>query len=126
MTKKLKYLSRTLLSGPYLALCRDEASFIKECKRLNIKNIPPWVSELAHATTHFFYHSDDGQCIIVCISEDKKRTKTAIYALLVHEAVHVVRARFRHMNEDKPGEEIEAYCIQNIAQTLMEAYDDRK
>jgi hypothetical protein len=48
-----------------------------------------------------------------------------VATLLVHEAVHVVQEYFRYIGEDNPGSEIEAYAIQNVSASLMNAYRDR-
>ena len=124
-SSRLKYLDRTLLIGPYMALCTDEETFKRECKRLGIatEQVPTWLTPSAHATTHHFINTDTGHCHIVCIKKDLKRTRPQIYALLTHEAYHVWCGAMEYLGEKNPGEEIVAYGIQNISQSLMEAYE---
>jgi hypothetical protein len=45
-----------------------------------------------------------------------------VYALLVHEAVHIWQDVKHRIGEDNPSSEFEAYAIQNISQELMLAY----
>jgi hypothetical protein len=52
-------------------------------------------------------------------------TGIGLAALLVHEAVHIWQRCCDCIGETNPGDEQEAYAIQNIAQTLMEAYAEK-
>jgi hypothetical protein len=45
-----------------------------------------------------------------------------IYAVLVHEAVHVWQHFREHIGETKAGDEQEAYCIETISYNLMQSY----
>jgi hypothetical protein len=62
---------------------------------------------------------------IVCIPVTPQTDGIDVATLLVHEAVHVVQEYFRYIGEDNPGNEIEAYAIQNVSASLMRAYRDR-
>lgn len=48
-----------------------------------------------------------------------------LYALLVHEAVHVYQDMLTVMREDNPGIEFEAYSIQHISFNLFKEYQKR-
>jgi hypothetical protein len=61
-------------------------------------------------------------CVIVTLRIDPKTPKHKVLALLVHEAVHIWQETKRHYTETNPGDEIEAYCIQGITESLFEAY----
>lgn len=125
---KASWCDRTLLQAQYIGLCTTEAQFNGELRRLDVDRCrwPRWVLDGAHATTHYFTNSKRGRIAIVCIDVDRKRTIEQVHALLVHEAVHIWRSELEHINEEKPGHEIEAYAIQNIAQGLMTAHGKRK
>lgn len=108
-----------------MALCTDEQAFKKECNRLGIVKelIPMWIGRGANATTHHFSNDKEGEFFTVCVRVDKQRTKAQTYSLLAHEAVHILEGWFEIIGEKHPGEEIRAYGIQNITQSLIEAYD---
>ncbi len=75
------------------------------------------------ATTHFFEKGDGGLCAIVCIRpRTKDRSMIQLYALLVHEAVHIWQHILKEVGEHSPSSEFEAYAIQTLSQRLMEAY----
>ena len=127
--RSIKHLDRTLILGPYSSLCVEEKAFIKECKRIGIEAslIPPWIGAGGHATTHHFANVKiKGDYFIVCIRPNKEHTREQCYSLLAHEAVHVFEGWMKEIGEAHPGEEIKAYGIQNITQSLLEAYRDMK
>lgn len=64
-------------------------------------------------------------CIVALASEHEKRDRIQIYALLVHEAVHVWQKYRAGIGEHTPGKEQEAYAVQAISQNLMYEYERR-
>ena len=125
----MKWLNRSLMDSPYsYALCTSEKEFRKELKRLKIPNAnqePFLTSARVNATTHFFESSDThDQCCIVCLGPTEGIAKIQVYALLVHEAVHIWQAVRDSLGERYPGHEQEAYAVQRIAQSLMYAYKE--
>lgn len=121
----MKYLNRALITGPYYALCLDEKIFKSETKRLGIESPPEFCRSGADASTHYLEHPKHGLVCLVCFRKDRKHTKIQQYALLVHEAVHIWRAWRESVGEKDPSSEFEAYAIQAISQSLMEAFDRR-
>lgn len=118
----MKYLSRSLLTLPlYLGLCRDEAAFQKEMKRLKVprESWPPFIPDGKDACAHFFERGSDVN-VVICLAR-RKRPKAQLHALLVHEAVHVWQEVRRILGEKEPSSEFEAYAVQSISQTLFEA-----
>lgn len=122
----MKWLDRSLLVSPYhYALCTKEKDFQKELKRLKIpkSDWPEFISsDHANANVHYFEHS---KCCIVCLGSTKGFTKIQVYALLVHEAVHIWQAIRDDIGERCPASEQEAYAIQSISQQLFGAYNER-
>lgn len=121
----MKWLDRTLWSCTHhIGLCVDQKSFERELKRMKVPrdSWPPYVPEGANACTHFFTASDGDRAAIVCIDPQEGKTGIQTAALLVHEAVHIWQEHLEDTGEEEPGAESEAYAIQRISQTLMEAY----
>lgn len=118
---RVKWLDRTLLSGPYLALCLDERSYLAECRRIGVAQPDPWVTPGSDATTHSYQRVRDGATLCVVCVKSPGRSRNVRATLLVHEAVHV----WQHAQKDAllDGDETEAYAVQNIALSLMEEYD---
>ena len=118
------FLDRAFFKGNYLALCTREELFTKF---LNYIDYPKedrldWVSEGANATTHTI-DLNGNIFSIVCIKPPPEHISgIEIAALLVHEAVHIWQNMMEHINERNPSKEFEAYSIQTISSTLMNAY----
>jgi hypothetical protein len=119
-----RWLERDLLRGPYLALCLSDEAYRAALADLGAPVDGPWISnEQSHATAHTLTHPTSGQlCSIICLNADGDRTGIEIAGLLTHEAVHVWQRFRRWIGEVDPGDETEAYAIQNISQVLWESY----
>lgn len=124
MVHLMTWLDRTLIRGDFLCLCTTEAEFLKELKRTKSPAPwPKWIEDDAFATTHYIMTGKGNRATIVCMT-DKKMDGIPAASLLVHEAVHVVQEYFRHIGEDQPSIEMQAYAIQEVAAQLMFAYSD--
>ena len=123
------WLDRALLITPiYFGLCKSEKDFNKELKRLGIarKEWPRFISDNSNATIHFFDNKSNAKrCCIVCVKSEKGISKIQLYALLVHEAVHIWQAIRENIGERYPASEQEAYAIQAISQQLFTAYNEK-
>lgn len=127
---KLEWLDRALLVSPICyALCLSEKEFHAELKQMKLP-VDTWPSfnktSHANATTTFFSGTKHHQpCAIVTVSPPSKRVvdTKVVHAMLAHEAVHIWREIAKHIGEDFPAAEQEAYAIQRIAQSLMFSYD---
>lgn len=113
MPDKVVYLE----TGPWpvrVGYCKSEEAWLRECRRLKIKNPPPWVSPTADATCHH-YDDNDGQPIsIICCPRHKGRSVVDLAGLIAHEAVHVTQDLWNFIGEKKPGAEAEAYFTQSV------------
>lgn len=121
------WCSRQIMESPiYYGICTNEKMFRKQCRSIGIpvKDIPDYMAnERADATVHFMEARKGRAAAIVCVSPNNKYTKLELYALLVHEATHIWQRIRRHICEDSPSDEFEAYSIQRISLELMSNYE---
>jgi hypothetical protein len=123
----VKWLPRDWINGPFMCLVTSPEEFARVMKKLGIKDTVAWKGATANATTTELV-SDKGQhCCVVSldIGACVDKSPIQIAALLVHEGVHVWQAYCRHIGEDSPSKEFEAYSIQAISGRLMKAYADK-
>lgn len=125
---KLQWLDRCLITSThYFTLCTTEKLFKKALKHLRIPKSqrPPFLSNWhSNATSHYFENRDDMKVsCVVCIGNTEGKSKSQVYALLTHEAVHVWQQVKIAIGEHSPSPEFEAYAIQNISQRLFEGYE---
>jgi hypothetical protein len=127
MTKRSQWLDRTVLHGVHLALCVNEKQYLKANKHLGVKDPLPWLSngtQTQGAATHTLSNDKAGTiACIVCVAPNKKRSRNILASILAHEAIHVAQEMYGYIGETRPGKEIEAYVIQNLVHTLLDAYD---
>lgn len=132
---KVTWLSRTLFQGPHLTLVTSQKQFDAALMSLKLKDVHNYCNPGSDATTHSYINADGRLCCIVALRIDspKKPSRMSIYGVLIHEAVHVwqqVRSQITCSTDpSRTGgleAEMEAYAVQNIAQTLMEAYDAQR
>ncbi len=108
--------------GVYYARYLNEQQYLRDTRLLGYKYPSRFVREGAAATTHSFDNKKTYS--FVCIDPYRDNTICEMYAMLVHEAVHIYQEMMRSMSEDKPGEEIQAYYIQRISLDLMGELED--
>lgn len=122
---EVQWLDRALVLSPLcFGICITAKSFEAELDRLNVpkEGRPAFISNGAGATTHFLERADGSQSAIVCIIKPKEITRHQLNALLVHEAVHIWQETRSSLGEKSPSSEFEAYSVQSISQSLMEAF----
>lgn len=124
---KTHWLSRhSMPSLPFLRLCLDQADFDKALKSLN-KPSEPWLSPGFPGRVHTFENKDTYACIVCIDATRPGLTYEQVAGLIVHEAVHVWQCyRDDVINDRAPSRECEAYVIQNVVQTLLEAYREQR
>lgn len=126
MSKRIEWVNRALMFSPYyIGLCKTDDAFKRELKRMKVprEDWPKFVlNEHSDATVHRFQTYDGKLCVIVCIRKARHKTRHAINGLLVHESMHIWRWIRENIGEHEPSSEFEAYSVQNISQSLMEAY----
>ena len=75
--------------------------------------------------------SSDGDLIVLIALSDAMDERSSedpigVAGLLVHESVHAWQAICRHIGENDPSSEMEAYHIQFIAQGMMNAFRETR
>lgn len=126
--KKPHWLDRSLITGPYLALCLSAEEYERALAHCRVPkgSRDPWMAnEHSDAQIHYLENPERKFICIVTLRVRPGATGIQIAALLMHEAVHVWQVFCERIGENEPSKEFEAYSIQSIAQTLMQAYADR-
>ncbi len=101
--------------------CPSKAAFEREMKKMEVVNPPRYPT--AEGCTLEFEERDGDMCALVTIGEgDDKRSPLGVFALLVHEAVHVFELLCRSMGEKNPSSEFKAYTIQMFSSQLIASY----
>lgn len=134
--KKLKKLKSLEWQDPMIfrspidyCLCLTEKAFFDELKRLKIpKDVRPSYAKNADAIIHFFSLPNSiGEIAIINLSTSvDKYSELELYALLMHEGVHLWQRICEYVGEETPSAEFEAYAIQTIALNLMKSYKKMK
>jgi hypothetical protein len=125
----MRWLDRTLIVGPHLALATTQKQFDKLMSHCSIpKATRPTFKQAGSNASTLLLERDTGEhvCIVSLHTIPKKTPKTVIYSLLVHEAVHVWQLKRKGIGEDSPSSEFEAYSIQAISQALFDEYERLK
>ena len=119
---RVKWLDRTALRLPHLALVVSEGQFRAVCRRMKLVDNGEWLSASAGAMLHHYTCPTGRSTCVVAIRLDRKRPAYETAGMLAHEAVHVKQRVLESIIEASPGREIEAYIVQNVVEYLMEEY----
>ena len=114
-----EWLDRGFIYGPHYTLCLNEKEFHAALDHLGVVNKPSFLNRYASATTHFPENQKGKLCAVVCLGDWKEHNGVEIAGLLTHEAVHIFQEWCLRHGEVAPGQEIEAWSIQWLAQNLM-------
>lgn len=112
---------------PYhYGFCPNKKAWDREMKRLNIVPRPPYPDQQNDSAsarcTHFVNAKDHNACTIVTVKADRRSGRGKV-GMLVHEAMHVWRAVRENIGETHPSSEFEAYAMQSITQSLIQAFE---
>ncbi|MBK3745288.1 hypothetical protein G3A39_39585 [Paraburkholderia aspalathi] len=105
-----------------VALCPSPKAFKVLQKESDIDGETSFNPKESAARCEIF-SDENGAAIIVSISRRKDMSRHAVYAVLIHEAVHVWQFICEHAGIVKPDYETEAYQIQAISGDLIKAYE---
>lgn len=123
---KFTWLDRSVILSPYFCLCLSEKEYNQALDHIDFKGErEPWVLEDKDASVHFLRNGRKS-IRIVCLQDIPEMPLPSVYALLVHEAVHIWQDLCKDLNESDPGREIEAYSIQHLSQQLINEFMRRK
>jgi hypothetical protein len=120
MAAKTRWLDRTLVLGPYLCLCLNESEYKRAAKHIGWPEDGDIWCNSGGGRTHMVFDCPE-PAAIVCI-DVPDAGYVAVAGLLAHEATHIWLDWLRSMGEDKPGDEITAYAIQNLTVLLMDEW----
>lgn len=72
----MKWLDRTLVTGPYLYLALNAPEYHRALDRLKVgrEGRDSWISPRALATVHSYDNPDGGLACVVCVDPTKYRT----------------------------------------------------
>lgn len=114
------------LTVPYtLCLNTEEFGVVMDYLGVPKNDHPRHINYGANATAHFCDHKGGDKCVVVCMAIPESVSNIQIAGLLVHEATHIWQDACERMNEQNPGDEIEAYSIQTIWQGLADLYTQK-
>lgn len=132
MTNRL--LDRTVIDLPFhWMLCISRKQLKSELKKFQLEERDlrsqfygeplGWGAttyQLEHTKTLEKFH-------IICVDYEalkaRKCTRNYISSLLTHEVVHIFQFLVEHWGEKTPSSEFQAYAIQNLSKSLLDAYD---
>lgn len=121
---KPNWLSREVAAkGPHLILCLSPKELAAACADVGAP-AQEWPDSNARTIT-IDRAEHEPVCIVALTVGMDDNTGIQIASILIHEAVHVWQEHIRHIGEDEPSSEMEAYGIQNISYTLMEEFSRR-
>lgn len=102
-----------------LKLFTTEKAFHSWLKRCNLPAHE--IKNTADATTVSYSKKDKLQIFVVMCREqwEKIPTTTCLSGLVFHESIHVWQECLSFIGETSPGDELEAYHIQDIGQWIM-------
>lgn len=116
---------RSIVTAPdfYYAFVPSKKAWKKTLKTLGV---PPeeYPKTSGRCTS---YTTPKGVICLVTMREDyDKKNKECAIGLLAHEAMHVWRLLRKHIGEDDPSMEFEAYSFQTIFQSLLVAWKEAR
>lgn len=126
---KVHWLDRTLITGPYLCLCKTEAELLaayKHCKMDYPLDDDLRFPSRGSASTIQLENPDGELVVIVTVGDRSGYSKEETSAILAHEATHVAEAFFEHIKEKTPSSEFRAYCMQAILEKLLDDYKRKR
>lgn len=123
MTKKLKWLERSLFYGPYLVLVTSQEEFDAVLRHLKITDTDAWLEKNCQACVHTFRKEGNLTCVVALSPTAFTADPLMAIGTLIHEATHVWQRTEELHSLGEPqgrfGTESEAYAVENIAMQLI-------
>lgn len=123
-TGKVIWCDRSFqLPGIFYAFVPDEKAWHRELKRLGLPD-EPYPTSAGRCSSYNY----DGKLVILVTlgTAHDKKDKICALGLLAHESMHAWRFIREHINETEPSLEFEAYMLQSIFQSLVQAWMDTR
>jgi hypothetical protein len=76
------------------------------------------------ARTHI-WENDEWVNIVVRYDRQREGNILQKHAVLAHEAMHIVQEIFRHVGEEAPGDEVQAYFLQEVCYNLFTEFQEQ-
>lgn len=76
------------------------------------------------ARTHIW---ENHEWVNIVVRYDRQREGNILqkHAVLAHEAMHIVQEIFRHVGEEAPGDEVQAYFLQEVCYNLFAEFQEQ-
>ena len=116
---KVKWLSRTVLWGPYLALTLSEDELNSVFSQLGAEQDAHKYSTPCCVTLTKPRGMTSKLACVIYLPNVIDFHLSELMGIIVHECEHVKQELFDMMGEKHPGKETEAYAIQCISQTIF-------
>lgn len=126
-TDMTKWLDRYTVMAPHMALCLDEADFLRAARHCNVANPDTWLEPEKHKACVHTWERKGGLTCVVCVNPDALAADPIqVACALVHESVHIFQRLCDNIGEDQPSREFEAYAIERISEELMREFDRQR
>ena len=103
-----------------VGFCPSKKAWKKEMKRLGVKDYP--YPKTDGCVNWFERNEGHGHCCLVTIGSGSK-DPLEIIGLITHEVMHVWQFTLEVMNESTPSREFEAYSIQGLTMSVIDAFE---
>jgi hypothetical protein len=110
---------------PKMVLCLNQQEYDQVMKEVNSYS-SVYLPKSKNACVRIFDDPEGNELFIICLDAAKDVTVMDMVGLIVHETVHVFQSKCANMGEDHPSSEFQAYGIQNLFLTILEAYLEKK
>lgn len=114
-------------TGTRYSLCLSEKQYEKAMNKMKVpvEERGHFVSSGKQATTYFI-PTNHGVCCVVCLGDMSNYSKDEVYGLILHECIHIWQTIKEWMQEESPGDEVEAYSIQSIFMDMISVWKHGK
>ena len=108
----------------YWGFCPSEEVWKKQMKVVGCKGEKyPDFEKDTQARVFEFISFDHKHILVITLGDFAGRDPIGIIAIIAHEIEHVWQYMKKHMGEDNPGVEIEAYVKQDMLASMLYAYE---
>jgi len=122
---KTRWLDRSLMFGPYTALCLSYEEYVKLLStkgKIPIGRITPKWSSAGRCEV---IDSPKGLICVIVIQDFIGKNLVEVIGLLNHEASHAMESYYDDIGERCPSAEFRAYSYQAMTQNLIEEFISR-